>query len=137
MTPVHVLDRSLISYALGKAQRSAPSESRSGHGRDVLVCIHAEGGTLVGSWTLQRMVRQIDCRAQRDNHARNKQRSCTAANNVSASFASCFHSYISFLRPSHVTVVKVPNRTLPREQPRWCCLYHAQWPCSCLPAGLR
>ena len=76
MTPVNVLDRSLVGDALGEAQGSARAE------RSVILRRESLGGLL----------RQIDRRAEGDDHARNEQRGRTTAKNVSAKFAFRFHS---------------------------------------------
>ena len=80
MAPVDFFDCALISDTIGKAQASA------------LVSIRAEGGVILRSGSLGRLLRQIDRRAEGDNHAREEQRDRAAAKNVSAKFAFCFHS---------------------------------------------
>jgi hypothetical protein len=57
MPPVNFLDRPLICDAICKRQRSVPSDRRRGHGRGALVSTHAEGGVILRSWKLRRMVR--------------------------------------------------------------------------------
>ena len=44
------------------------------------------------------LLRYMDRRAERDNHARQEQRRRNAAKNVGADFAFSFHGYISVLR---------------------------------------
>ena len=86
VTPVNVFDRT------SDTRRDRRSSSSA------LVCIRAEGGVILRSESLGRLLRQIDRRAEGDNHARKEQRGRAAAKNVSANFAFRFHSYISVLR---------------------------------------
>src|SRR6516164_9653251 len=86
MAPVNVLDRPLVGDALHKAQTST------------LMCIGAEGGVILLTGSLNRLLRQIDRRAEGDNDARKEQRRRAVPKNVSANLIVRFHSYTSVLR---------------------------------------
>jgi hypothetical protein len=75
VTPVNVLDRSLVSDALGEAQASDRTESRVILRRD----------------SLEWLLRDIDRPAEGDNYAPKKQRGRADTKNVSVNFVVRFH----------------------------------------------
>lgn len=67
-------------------------DRRSGIGRGAFVSSHADAGAILWRWNHRVMAGQVDRGGKSDNAARNKQRGCGTAKNVSVNFAFRYQS---------------------------------------------